>query len=205
MTTQNTTENDMINIENDYYRINELILANHDEIVTMATAGDILSILETIGLEFDIDRDDNLLEVLENIEHTLQVLYDFDIDTDDIESFNAIRTGEDIALDDSIRIIATDCIDGIMIDELGNDMYILGCASDWFIADILNIDTDVIQSMQEAEAFEAIGKLVVSMDKLEEYQQELVRYNGYGIHFSSYDHNEHNVTLMGNDYYLFKI
>ncbi|MGI9288794.1 MAG: hypothetical protein ACR2P1_25630, partial [Pseudomonadales bacterium] len=67
---------------------------------------------------------------------------------------------------DGVRFIDEMEIDNVMADELSGDLYVLGCFNDWFLADVLDLDIDVIQAMQEAEAFEAIGKLIISMDKL---------------------------------------
>jgi hypothetical protein len=99
------------------------------------------------------------------------------------------------------RFICQDKIDEIQQDELSWEPYLLGCFSDWFLAGILNLDIDVIQELQKAEAFEALGKMVLSMDKLEELQQEYASCDGYGHHFSSYDGSEEE---LGN-YYVFRV
>jgi hypothetical protein len=101
------------------------------------------------------------------------------------------------------RFIKADKIDKIMCEELSNDEYVLGCAVDWFLADVLDIDIDVIQAMQSADAYEAIGKLVISTNKLNDYQQSYVSNDGYGHHFAHYDHNEHE--LCNADYYAFQV
>jgi len=101
------------------------------------------------------------------------------------------------------RFIREDAIDSIMQDELSSDEYILGCFTDWFLADVLDIDIDVIQAMQKAEAFEALGKLVISTGKLEELQEKYVSADGYGHHFGHYDGYEYN--LNSQPYYAFKL
>lgn len=103
----------------------------------------------------------------------------------------------------NVRFIKADCIDSIQQDELASDTYILGCFNDYFLADILNIDMDVIKSMQNAGAYEAIGKLVISMGALESLQQEYARLDGYGHHFNRYDGNVNTVTVNNTDYYVF--
>ena len=103
------------------------------------------------------------------------------------------------------RIISDDAIDSIMCDELEGDLYILGCFHDWFLSNVLEIDVDVIKAMQDAEAFEAIGKLILSMGKLAELQSEYVSADGYGHHFNPYDGNEWNTASVdGNSYYIFR-
>lgn len=102
---------------------------------------------------------------------------------------------------DGFRFILKDEIDRIQTEELESDNYMLGCFNAWFIADVLEMDTDVIEAMQKAEAFEAIGKLIKSMGKVGDMQQDYVSADGYGHHFAHYDHNEHEV---GN-YYAFRV
>ena len=104
---------------------------------------------------------------------------------------------------DNVRFIRTNCSDTIQQDELKSDLYTLGCFRAWFIAGVIGIDTDVIKAMQEAEAFEAIGKLIVSMGKLPELQEAYARADGYGHHFNHYDGNEENITINGIDYLVF--
>ena len=101
------------------------------------------------------------------------------------------------------RFIREDAIDGIMQDELASDEYILGCFNDWFLADALDMDIDVIQAMQKAEAYEALGKLVISTGKLQELQEKYVQADGYGHHFAHYDGFEESLSTQ--PYYAFKI
>ena len=100
------------------------------------------------------------------------------------------------------RFILDAMIDGIERDELSNDAYVLGCFSDWFIADILDIDLDVIQALQKAGAFDAIGKMMLK--HIDEVQSKYASVDGYGHHFSSYDGNENEVTLNGSFYHVFR-
>ena len=99
------------------------------------------------------------------------------------------------------RFIRMDKIDEIQQNELSWEPYLLGCFTDWFLAGILNLDIDVIKELQKAEAYEALGKMVLSMDKLEELQEQYVSCDGYGHHFAHYDHNEHEL----GDYYAFRV
>lgn len=101
------------------------------------------------------------------------------------------------------RFIREDAIDAIMQDELSADEYILGCFNDWFLADVLDMDIDVIQAMQKADAYEALGKLVISTGKLQELQKKYVQADGYGHHFAHYDGFEGNLNTQ--PYFAFKI
>ena len=99
------------------------------------------------------------------------------------------------------RFIRMDKIDEIQQNELSWEPYLLGCFTDWFLAGILNLDVDIIKELQKAEAYEALGKMVLSMDKLEELQEQYVSCDGYGHHFAHYDHNEHEIF----GYYAFRV
>lgn len=115
---------------------------------------------------------------------------------------NILEDNQDFEVD-NVRFINSDSIDEIQYDELANDEYILGCFNDWFIADILNIPLDAIQAIQKAEAYEALGKMIISMEKLEELQQEYARQDGYGHHFNHYDGNEEELRINGKHYHVF--
>lgn len=104
---------------------------------------------------------------------------------------------------DNVRFIKSDCIDEILADELGSDNYMLGCFNAWFIADVTGIDTDVIEAMQKAEAYEAIGKLIKSLDKLEVLASAYASADGYGHHFNSYDFGEEELRIAGTLYHVF--
>lgn len=112
---------------------------------------------------------------------------------------------DDFCIYSNYRMIAADEIDDIMGAELAEDEYILGCFNARFLADVLGIDEDVILAMQAAEAYEAIGRLVISMGKLERLQQKYVAADGYGHHFNHYDGSEEEITLGGQQYYIFRV
>jgi hypothetical protein len=100
-----------------------------------------------------------------------------------------------------VRLILKSEIDAIQCEELESDLYTLGCFNAWFIADVLDLDTETIESMQQAEAYEGIGKLIMNCNKIDELQEEYVRHDGYGHHFSSYDGEEHEA----GEYYIFRV
>lgn len=103
----------------------------------------------------------------------------------------------------NVRFISNNGIDQIQCDELENDLYMLGCFNAWFIADILEIDIDVIEAMQKVEAYEAIGKLIVSMGKLGELQQSYASADGYGHHFNGYDFSDRELNVGDIHYHVF--
>jgi hypothetical protein len=101
------------------------------------------------------------------------------------------------------RFIREDHIDQTMQDELADDTYLLGCFHADFLARILDIDLDVIEAMQKAEAFDALGKLILSLGKLEQLKSEYADADGYGPHFAHYDSETHELTSQ--PYYSFKL
>jgi len=105
------------------------------------------------------------------------------------------------------RFIHTDKIDEIQRDELANDEYILGCFNACFLAGLGNmpLDYDTIKTMQESEAFEAIGKIIVNdPDLLRELQEGYASADGYGDHFAQYDHEKHEIVINGELYHVFR-
>jgi hypothetical protein len=115
---------------------------------------------------------------------------------------NVIDGTDDFEVD-NVRFIKSECIDSILVDELGNDDYILGCFNAWFVADVTGIDTDVIEAMQKVEAYEAIGKLIKSLGKLEELATAYASADGYGHHFNGYDFGEEELRIAGQTYHVF--
>ncbi len=104
---------------------------------------------------------------------------------------------------DNVRFIADDVIADVLADELGNDEYVLGCFNASFLSEVTGINSDVFEAMQKAEAYKAIGKLVISLGKLQELAELYARYDGYGHHFNSYDFSEEEVTINGRLFHVF--
>ncbi len=104
---------------------------------------------------------------------------------------------------DGVRFIADDVILDVLVDELGSDDYCLGCFNANFLAGVTGIDQNVFEAMQEAEAYEAVGKLIKSLDKLEEVASEYVSADGYGHHFNRYDFGEEELEVNGKLYHVF--
>ena len=117
-----------------------------------------------------------------------------------LEALREAQDTQDFELN-NWRFIHTAVIDNTLEAELSNDDYTLGCFNDGFLADVLNIDSDVIKAMQDAEAFEAVGKLIISLGKLEELAEQYVMADGYGHHFAVYDFNEYTLR----DWHIFRV
>lgn len=97
------------------------------------------------------------------------------------------------------RFISKDAIDAIQVDELKGDLYILGCFNAWFLAVCTDIKRKVIDALQKAEAFEALGELLLPF--IDEIQKQYAEKDGYGHHFAHYDHK----TIELDGWYAFRI
>lgn len=98
------------------------------------------------------------------------------------------------------RILNNDNILDTMKDELSGDTYVLGLAHDWFLSDVTGIPVDAIREIQNADAFEAIGIIIVNDDNmLTAFAEGIISHDGAGHHFSVYDFSE---TAAG-DYTVF--
>ncbi len=100
------------------------------------------------------------------------------------------------------RFINRNAIDDIQQDELASDEYVLGCFAPWLLADVLDLGMEAIEDLQNKEAHEALGKMVIARGVLDHLQEEYVRHDGYGHHFAHYDGQEHDV---GTNYLAFKV
>ena len=104
---------------------------------------------------------------------------------------------------DGVRFIRYSEIDKILAEELESEPYILGCFTAWFIADATDLDLDVIEALQDAEAFEALGKLIIKSCNMVDFAQDYASADGYGHHFNSYDFSEEELTVNGVTYLVF--
>jgi hypothetical protein len=101
---------------------------------------------------------------------------------------------------DNYRFINSHVIDGLMVEEMESDPYILGCFNDWFIAENTDLSLDIVQALQAGEKFEAIGQHIIDNGFTEQMAEEYARLDGYGHHFAHYD-SETNEFL---DWYYFR-
>ena len=122
-----------------------------------------------------------------------------------LDLITRIENGENDILVLGARFISYSSIDEVQKCELESDLYCLGCFNASFISSVLDIDQDVIEAMQEAEAFEAIGKLIISLGKLDELQSQYASCDGYGSHFNHYDGNQLEIVVNGVDWMVFDL
>ena len=101
----------------------------------------------------------------------------------------------------NVRFIKSSAIDSIQQDELLSDLYVLGCFNANFLSGHIGLDSDEIKAIQDAGAYEALGK--IASREIESIQSEYSSLDGYGHHFNHYDFGEENITINGIEYYAF--
>lgn len=105
---------------------------------------------------------------------------------------------------DGYRFIAESAIDQIAIDSYIDEPYILGCFVSSFIADNSSLSYDIIEALQSAEKFEAIGQHLIDEEEAEDMILEACRIDGYGHMLNSYDGGtEEGLLHLG--YYYFRV
>jgi hypothetical protein len=100
----------------------------------------------------------------------------------------------------NFRFIHVEAVDRIMVEELEGDAYCLGCFNADFLADIVNLPLKAIETLQKAEAFEALGKIIMDGGYTAKIAEKHADADGYGYHFAHDDGYTHD---CGN-YYMFK-
>jgi len=96
-------------------------------------------------------------------------------------------------------------IDEIQQEELKGDAYMLGCFNASFLSSILGVDQEAIEAIQQAEAYDGLGQMILSGGHLEDLQLEYAKADGYGHHFAHYDHNDHEMHVNGQMWHVFQV
>lgn len=122
-------------------------------------------------------------------------LQELGFDNEDTRAvLTALRAGEDDFEASGYRFISEAVIDEILTDELEAGPYILGCFTAWAIADATGWPVVLIEAAQKGEAYQEIGE-GMTREQVERLGQILVRYDGYGHHFSPYDSYTNELTF----------
>jgi hypothetical protein len=137
-----------------------------------------------------------------NIKTTKDQLADIGINSWRKVIDHAVDGDDDFTVDD-YRIISEDSIDHILVDELSNDEYMLGCFASWAIADATGWPVSLIEAAQKGEQYDEIGDGMTN-EHVEKLAQILVSNDGYGHHFSSYDGKTNEFTVDGKTFYAFR-
>ena len=118
-----------------------------------------------------------------------------------IEIMRKCKESDDVHLHDW-RFISEDSIDDILKDELSSDVYMLGCFTAHFIADMVDLPVDEVEKAQKNESYELLGALMLK--NIDEVVEGYVAYDGYGHHFNPYDGDEQGTTIDGTTWYMFR-
>ena len=111
--------------------------------------------------------------------------------TSDIEDFNF----------DGYRFIHDSSIDEILVDELSNDPYMLGCWNNFVYSQVLDCPPEVATALQAGEQYEALGQWCMDQNVVEDMAEILVSHNGYGHHFNVYDGSDNEI----GHYHVFRV
>jgi len=136
-----------------------------------------MKVYNELRTTLDLDRDEAVEVMTEMREESLAV-------ADEFEAFNLCN----------YLFVPTHRLDEYLADYLSNDEYCLGCFIPWFISDRTGVDQSVIESMQDCGAFEAVGKLILSLCDMKEFASAAASADGYGHFLNSYDGQEYEVA-----------
>jgi len=149
---------------------------NSSNLKTQSTIKDRLAVYSLLR---EIDSSLNYFETIENLESET----DFYID--------------------NVRFIADSVIDETLEDELKSDLYVLGCFNASFLCDYCGLSINAIEALQKAEAFEALGEIILEAGQTLELAQDYARLDGYGHHFNGYDFDEQELSYNGEWWHVF--
>lgn len=115
-----------------------------------------------------------------------------------------ILNGESDFKEGKYRFISGDVIDGVLVDELQGDPYLLGCFNADVIAEATGWPVELIIAAQKGEAYSEIGD-AMSLENVKELAKLYVGYDGYGHYFAQYDGREYEFTVDGARWYAFRV
>ncbi len=121
------------------------------------------------------------------------------------EVIKEIQNGNEDFEVENVRFISDESILSVMVDEIFDDNYMLGCFNASFIAENSELPIELVEACQETEAFEAIGKAlnnILDQDEKEAFCESYAGADGYGHHFNGYDSSE-EITIGGVLYHVF--
>ena len=114
------------------------------------------------------------------------------------------RESDDFEID-GFRFIRESAIDDIVVAQYEDDPYVLGCFTDWFIAENSDLSYDVVQALQSAEKFKAIGQHLIDSGYAEDMILEACRIDGYGHMMYSYDGSTNEDLLEPAGFYFWRV
>lgn len=106
--------------------------------------------------------------------------------------------------DREFRIISEDVIHDKLVEELSQDDYLLGCFKADFLGKVTGLDASIFKALQDADAFDGIGKLIKGLGKIEKLAEMYSHVDGFGNHFATYDCEENLVESPLGWIYVFR-
>ena len=104
-------------------------------------------------------------------------------------------------VDDYLFCRDDDAARNMIIEQLDGDAYLMGCCSPMALADVTGLEPDTFTILHEAEAFDAAGKIVISLDKVADLADICILWDGAGHMLSSYDGEE---VELGNGWLAYR-
>ena len=114
------------------------------------------------------------------------------------------RESDDFELD-GYRFIRESAIDEIVVSQYEDDPYVLGCFTDWFISDHSSLSLEIVQALQSAEKFDAIGEHLIDSGESKDMILEACRFDGYGHMMDSYDGDTREELLTPAGFYFWRV
>jgi len=100
------------------------------------------------------------------------------------------------------RYIHVAVVDDVLVEELEQDPYYLGCFNPDFLSRVTGLNAEILEIIQKAEAFEDLGQWIIDHGLLEDLAEQYAEADGYGHHFAHYDGE--TVKLAG-DWLAFRL
>lgn len=116
---------------------------------------------------------------------------------------NIIANKKDFVID-NYRFVDKDEIDDIMGKEMESDPFMLGCFRSTFLEYHTGLTARIVEALQKAEEYEAIGEYIIEEGLVADMQQDWAGQEGYGPHFSPYDSKQID-DLEDIGYYVFRV
>lgn len=85
------------------------------------------------------------------------------------------------------RYIHAAVVDDVLVEELEQDPYYLGCFNPSFLSGITGLSEEIIKLIQNAKAFQDLGQWILDQGLVEDLAAEYKTADGYGHHFAHYD------------------
>ena len=84
------------------------------------------------------------------------------------------------------------------------DAYMLGNFNASFLYNYVPVDMEIVEMLQQKEAFEALGQMVINTDTFDAMMEDYISADGYGHALNSYDGNNEEYSTKEDDLIIFR-